>query len=713
MWSGLGYYRRASNLLKGAKYVAEKHGGELPLDTKQLKEVPGIGDYTAGAISSIAGGRVAPLVDGNVVRVFSRMRRIGLPAKAPALAKACWRIAGDAVCPATPGDFNSGLMELGATICTPRSPSCGTCPMRAAGLCQAFDEASQLLREKGLPALQIAMEGPSTAGAEEMDVIDMEAGPEGSLLAPAGAAAASGSLPAGSNPAKTAAGMPKAPSKAVSTAGSGPTAAKGKAAQSSLLGFFASAKKAEVPTADATVVTLDSVEPPEAAVGGAGAAASSSSGSSAAPEAGFSAAELAAISRYIEVRWPAPAAKKAVPTMELTAVLPVRSNKAAPAASGGAGRSAAEAGAAAEDWLVWLSKGSLPAAAPPTKSKAASVAASAGAASAKLPASSGDSDVIEIVSDDADAAVAGGPLDSPAAPASGNGSAAASAVKRARASKATKAASAGDSASPAHVLAGALLKGQWQPLLLRTEALFEAASAAGSSSGGAGGSAAKSAKPAKRPRKASVKTGAKKKAGMDSDDDDERSGDSAGSDGDEAANQVAPRLDASSPRVVSAVTAALQAAGLLSTAAPLPVPIQHCGTVTHVFSHVIHRLQILRVDVDRLADVASPVLPSSDATGSESAAGAAAMPSSQVAHADDHHHDARWVRVSELPAVGVTTWAAKILYAALLGSRVADGSSGAPAALRAGKTSTKVEGPMGEGLQLLEKRWRLAHGKIE
>lgn len=107
LWAGLGYYRRAQQLLAGAKEVLTMYGGSMPGTVEELRKIPGIGPYTAGAIASIAFGVAAPLVDGNVVRVFSRLR--GIPIETgPALDKVCWRIAEQLVDAASPGDFNQG-----------------------------------------------------------------------------------------------------------------------------------------------------------------------------------------------------------------------------------------------------------------------------------------------------------------------------------------------------------------------------------------------------------------------------------------------------------------------------------------------------------------------------------------------------------------------------------------------------------------------------
>ena len=129
-WAGLGYYSRARNLKACAETVVRDHGGQFPQTAEGLRMLPGIGAYTAAAIASIAFDEPAPVVDGNVERVFSRLYAIEMPLpKAKAGIKA--RVA--AVLPADrPGDFAQACMDLGATICTPRRPSCILCPWRAA-----------------------------------------------------------------------------------------------------------------------------------------------------------------------------------------------------------------------------------------------------------------------------------------------------------------------------------------------------------------------------------------------------------------------------------------------------------------------------------------------------------------------------------------------------------------------------------------------------
>ncbi len=134
-WSGLGYYRRARMLHEGARFVCERHRGRFPRTIEDALAIPGVGRYTAGAILSIACGVRAPIVDGNVVRVLSRVFGIdGDPDRGAARAM-FWSIAERMVDEGDPGTINQAMMELGALVCLPRAPRCGECP--AAKLCVA------------------------------------------------------------------------------------------------------------------------------------------------------------------------------------------------------------------------------------------------------------------------------------------------------------------------------------------------------------------------------------------------------------------------------------------------------------------------------------------------------------------------------------------------------------------------------------------------
>lgn len=136
-WSGLGYYRRARMLRDGAIDVMTRFGGTIPKAVEGLMSIAGIGRYTAGAIASIAYGRRAPIVDGNIARIVARIFAIDAPLASPALMRAAWLRAEEMVASSkSPRDFNQGLMELGALVCTPRKPSCERCPLRCQ--CVAF-----------------------------------------------------------------------------------------------------------------------------------------------------------------------------------------------------------------------------------------------------------------------------------------------------------------------------------------------------------------------------------------------------------------------------------------------------------------------------------------------------------------------------------------------------------------------------------------------
>jgi A/G-specific adenine glycosylase len=126
VWSGLGYYRRARALQAAAREVRERFDGRVPDDASELRSLPGIGRYTAGAIASMAFGREEPVLDGNVRRVLCRVR-----GDAQADDAELWEIARSLVRGSSPGDLNQALMELGALVCTPRAPTCSRCPLRS------------------------------------------------------------------------------------------------------------------------------------------------------------------------------------------------------------------------------------------------------------------------------------------------------------------------------------------------------------------------------------------------------------------------------------------------------------------------------------------------------------------------------------------------------------------------------------------------------
>jgi A/G-specific adenine glycosylase len=136
LWEGLGYYARARNMHKAAVEIVEKHRGKLPQTFSELKKLPGFGDYTAGAVASIAFGEAVPAIDGNVKRVLARLFAIDEDITRGKAARRLKEIAVALVDPHAPGDWTQALMELGATVCTPKNPQCATCPLNQ--LCQAL-----------------------------------------------------------------------------------------------------------------------------------------------------------------------------------------------------------------------------------------------------------------------------------------------------------------------------------------------------------------------------------------------------------------------------------------------------------------------------------------------------------------------------------------------------------------------------------------------
>ena len=154
-WEGLGYYRRARNLRRAALQLREAHGGVVPETYAALRELPGVGEYTAGAVASIAFGVVVPAVDGNVRRVLARLFDVETP-RAPWLRS----MATSLVDNERPGDWNQALMELGATQCTSRAPRCEQCPL--ARWCASHAAGTQLERPRKIvrptvPTARIAL----------------------------------------------------------------------------------------------------------------------------------------------------------------------------------------------------------------------------------------------------------------------------------------------------------------------------------------------------------------------------------------------------------------------------------------------------------------------------------------------------------------------------------------------------------------------------
>lgn len=135
LWAGLGYYARARNLHAAANQVVERHGGAVPDDPEAFGALKGVGRYTKGAVMSIAFGHRLPAVDGNAVRVICRLDHLTEDPRPPRNREVIWRRAAAVIDGERPGDLNQAFMELGATVCTPKSPTCLLCPV--ADLCLA------------------------------------------------------------------------------------------------------------------------------------------------------------------------------------------------------------------------------------------------------------------------------------------------------------------------------------------------------------------------------------------------------------------------------------------------------------------------------------------------------------------------------------------------------------------------------------------------
>lgn len=144
LWEGLGYYARARNLHRLAQLVVAEYGGEFPASAEDLQALPGIGRYTAAAIASIACGEAVAVLDGNVIRVLTRL--IDLPEEIgqPQVKERLWALANDLLPANRPGDYNQALMDLGRMVCTPRRPDCPHCPVRE--FCLAAARGTQELR---------------------------------------------------------------------------------------------------------------------------------------------------------------------------------------------------------------------------------------------------------------------------------------------------------------------------------------------------------------------------------------------------------------------------------------------------------------------------------------------------------------------------------------------------------------------------------------
>jgi len=178
-WAGLGYYARARNLLKCARVVAREHGGVFPATSEGLRALPGIGPYTAAAIAAIAHDEPAVVVDGNVERVVSRLWAVETPL--PGAKAELTALAGRLTPAARPGDHAQAMMDLGATICTPRNPACAICPLRP--FCAAFAQGiADSLPRKAPKAEKPVRQGFAFVARDGAGSVLLERRPEKGLL---------------------------------------------------------------------------------------------------------------------------------------------------------------------------------------------------------------------------------------------------------------------------------------------------------------------------------------------------------------------------------------------------------------------------------------------------------------------------------------------------------------------------------------------------
>lgn len=158
LWQGLGYYRRASNLLKGAKFIVDYHNGDFPTNPIEIAEIPGVGEYTTGAIASIAFNKPVPAIDGNVIRVMSRVMSDSRDFKRVANKRDLTEELTYLMQGVPAGDFTQALMECGALVCKPQNPDCQVCPLNK--VCTAYrddtvDQFPLVMKKKPVPILNL------------------------------------------------------------------------------------------------------------------------------------------------------------------------------------------------------------------------------------------------------------------------------------------------------------------------------------------------------------------------------------------------------------------------------------------------------------------------------------------------------------------------------------------------------------------------------
>jgi len=160
LWEGLGYYNRCHNFQKAAQLVCMQYNGKVPDQPEPFLKLPGVGPYILSAVMSIAFKRVLPVVDGNVLRVVSRYIELWDDIRKSATQKKVYQMLLDLICKNNPGDFNQAVMELGALVCTPKNPTCLSCPLKKT--CQAKEKGSVgslpvRTRKKKIPLYKVAL----------------------------------------------------------------------------------------------------------------------------------------------------------------------------------------------------------------------------------------------------------------------------------------------------------------------------------------------------------------------------------------------------------------------------------------------------------------------------------------------------------------------------------------------------------------------------
>ncbi len=179
-WEGLGYYSRARNLHRAAQKVVSEYGGHLPRSLPELQSLPGIGRYTAGAIASLAFGQDAAALDGNIRRVLAHVFNVELPDRSNAGERLLWELAELHLPAGRAGDYNQALMDLGATVCTPRSPDCPNCPLT--DLCAAYALGIQEERPVRLPKKDVPHYTVTAAVLQRANQVLIAQRPEAGLL---------------------------------------------------------------------------------------------------------------------------------------------------------------------------------------------------------------------------------------------------------------------------------------------------------------------------------------------------------------------------------------------------------------------------------------------------------------------------------------------------------------------------------------------------